>query len=82
MTDETDEGSLRGLRAVTSRANERGRLLPRPAWVGAASEGAEAEAKADGDADPPAEANGDADPPAEAAKEELPAEGAAVPAPA
>ena len=38
MTDETDEGSLRGLRAVTSRANERGRLLPRPAWVGVASE--------------------------------------------
>ena len=55
---------------------------PPPADPAPASEGAEAEAKADGDADPPAEANGDADPPAEAAKEELPAEGAAVPAPA
>ena len=55
---------------------------PPPADPAPASEGAEAEAKADGHADPPAEANGDADPPAEAVKEELPAEGAAVPAPA
>ena len=57
-------------------------LAPPPADPAPASEGAEAEAKADGHADPPAEANGDADPPAEAVKEELPAEGAAVPAPA